>query len=57
MTTKDLRRHFRLLVTTINKNPAAYLAERRKSGNIFESSWVEKGEAERRAKRKERRAA
>jgi len=51
MTTTSLRQLFRRAVIRLNKKPMESLERRRRLGDIFESSWVDKGETERRAKK------
>ncbi len=50
MTTTYLRQLFRREVERLNRRPMDSLERRKRLGNIFESSWVDKGEAERRMK-------
>ena len=57
MTTTALRHLFRRAVIRLNKKPMESLERRKRLGNIFESSWVEKGETERRAKKNKRNRA
>jgi hypothetical protein len=48
MSNREFLRVFQSYVRKINLNPREELKERLKRGNIFASSWSDKGEAERR---------
>jgi hypothetical protein len=51
MSNREFLRVFQSYVRKVNLHPRKELRERVKRGNIFASSWSEKGKAERRATR------
>lgn len=57
MNNKEFLRVFTNQVRTINLAPKKKLEQWKREGILFESSWSEKGEAERRAKNTERKTA
>ena len=56
MSNREFLRVFQGYVRKVNLHPRDELMERVRRGNMFSSSWSEKGATERRAKKKERNA-